>query len=513
MENISDSSTNRGLVGQILGLSSVSISCQGSGSEIRFRNLRGAESISETVDAIVGRARERAEATEEMVHHEDLRVTSGPPVRSQPPRVRPEDAWTAEFQMNLGRALMPLVLVAPAVPLWIVWCISVGLVALNTRFFIRENSVRSTYDFISLQQREFNYDKITGVVFVRNFWDSMFDTMTVRIWSIGSAEPLNIQHVLCADFDQAAFLHQVGIAPSECQKEVSPCLGLQSWLLARLPFVVTSGCIAAVVLLLSLWLPYMLLGLLPLFGLAAWRVGGDWVWCKYQRLRFYEHHVEAETGFITRKHFHIAFSDIKKVVTTQYPRSSIGNFQLFAAGERTVGKDQKQSSTSPYGFTVRFIDEVQALGEQVDAWLEREAAASQQQRALIRESRPDLANSLVMLVVGSVIALPMVLFLPVSIPWMVYVVRARTYRLESGRVVLRSGLLFRQTQSVLWSRIDSLEKKQGFLNTMFGNGSVTLLTAGSSQPDLVLSAMSDFEDFHSEILEQYGGASAGSSLN
>jgi len=514
VENIADSSTNRGLVGQILGISSVSISCQGSGSEIRFRNLRRADAISDTIDQLVGRARERTERARELEEQPPTLMGEATPVGSSASRVRPEDAWTAEFQMDMKRALMPLLWMAPAVPVWIVASISVALGVLHTRFSIREHSVRSTYDFVSLRQREFNYDKVTGVVFVRNFWDFMFDTMTVSIWSIGSSAPLNIQHVLCADFDRAAFLHQAGIAPSECQREIQPSLNRQSWLLGNLPLLGGCGFLATVILLLSFWRPYLLLGLLPLAGLLVWQWVGDWFWCKYQRLRFYEHHVEAETGFVTRKHFHIAFSDIKKVVTTRYPKCGIGSLQLFAAGERIVAKKQAKEqgmmsagggTVMPYGFRARFIDEVQALGEDVDVWLEREAGTPRRERTLLCASRPDLANGLVVLLVGSVIVLPMVFLLPLTFPWLVFLIRAQSYRLETGRVVVRSGLWFRRTQSVLWRRIDSLEKERGCRNTMCGNGSVTLLTAGSSRPDLVLPAMADFEDFYGKIHEQYGG--------
>ena len=82
---------------------------------------------------------------------------------------------------------------------------------------------------------------------------------------------------------------------------------------------------------------------------------------------------------------------------------------------------------------------------------------------------------------------------------------------ETGRVVYESGVLYRRHESVLWSRIDALRRKRGFLNTMLGNGSVTLLTAGSSKPDLVLSAMPDCDDFYAELLENYGGSGSGRS--
>jgi uncharacterized membrane protein YdbT with pleckstrin-like domain len=123
----------------------------------------------------------------------------------------------------------------------------------------------------------------------------------------------------------------------------------------------------------------------------------------------------------------------------------------------------------------------------------------------LRESRPDAANNLIVVFLGSVILFPLVLLLPLTLGWTLLSVRRRRYRIERGRVVAESGVFFRKHQSVLWSRIDSLKSNKGFLNTLLGNGSVSLLTAGSSRPDLVLSALPDCDEFYRELLHEYGG--------
>jgi len=95
-----------------------------------------------------------------------------------------------------------------------------------------------------------------------------------------------------------------------------------------------------------------------------------------------------------------------------------------------------------------------------------------------------------------------VVFLPLA--W----ARARRcrYRLEQHRVVRSEGLLYRTTSSVLYSRIDSIRQDQGALGKMFGNGQVTILTAGSSRPDLVLDALPGHRDAYRLLQERYRDA-------
>ncbi len=68
----------------------------------------------------------------------------------------------------------------------------------STRYFVRPGSLRHSYKFLTVDDREFSYDKITGVVIKRNLWDKMFGTMTLKFWSIGSGKALEFAHVHCS---------------------------------------------------------------------------------------------------------------------------------------------------------------------------------------------------------------------------------------------------------------------------------------------------------------------------
>ncbi|MEE2828118.1 MAG: PH domain-containing protein, partial [Myxococcota bacterium] len=90
-----------------------------------------------------------------------------------------------------------------------------------------------------------------------------------------------------------------------------------------------------------------------------------------------------------------------------------------------------------------------------------------------------------------------------SLPLLVLVVRRRAYRIESDRIVYSSGILYRHQATVLFDRIDTIRHNQGALNKLFGNGNVTIMTAGSSAPDLVLRNLPSYLRFHQSIQERY----------
>jgi len=85
-------------------------------------------------------------------------------------------------------------------------------------------------------------------------------------------------------------------------------------------------------------------------------------------------------------------------------------------------------------------------------------------------------------------------------------VKVRQYDIETDRVVERGGVLFKYATSVLFNRIDSLQQAQGALGKAFGNGQVTILTAGSSAPDLIIANVPDYMTVYDTIRKHYGGA-------
>jgi uncharacterized membrane protein YdbT with pleckstrin-like domain len=116
--------------------------------------------------------------------------------------------------------------------------------------------------------------------------------------------------------------------------------------------------------------------------------------------------------------------------------------------------------------------------------------------------KPAMANSLIPLALIGLFFPPLWLFLPV----LGYSVKVRSYSVESDRVVARGGIFFKYATSVLFDRIDSLQQHQGALGKAFGNGVVTILTAGSSAPDLSVANVPGYQEVYATIRKHYGKA-------
>lgn len=492
-ENIADANTRCTFLDRILGLFDVQVSCQGSGQEIKFRRLRHGVALAAAIDQVVVSAREKKKPA-------GRGTASGiRPRRGEPEPVPAGEAMVAELRMHAGRTLVPLLLLLPLFPLWIAAMILSGIRVASTRYSVRPGSLRHQYRFLTVNDREFAYDKITGVVIKRNPWDRMFGTLSLKFWSIGSGQSLEFAHVHAGQFDVEALLRQAGIpAPSPRPYEAPASFGLFAWLRGGLKHLPVLALLAAAIVFVALQIDPVLyyLGLLP-----ACFILGACLCAKLrasrQRLFFHDHFVEAEQGVIVKRHYLARYGNIKRVRTTRYPGGGTGDLEIFVAGEEQLsqgGLEKKKGVRKvmrPCSFTSRFLPAARDTGLLLDDILRGHAdpvpqAVAAEPAELLLESRRAVGNAVVKLVLLSILIVPLIALLPLTVPLAVLRVKRWRYRIDAGRVVASWGILYRSETSVLLDRVDSLRQSQGPLNKIFRNGSVTLMTAGSSKPDLKL---------------------------
>jgi membrane protein YdbS with pleckstrin-like domain len=199
---------------------------------------------------------------------------------------------------------------------------------------------------------------------------------------------------------------------------------------------------------------------------------------------------------------------VKKVETSQIPFTDQGTLTVYVAGERIqqTQNGQEGGIKIPYSLSGAYIEGITDKVDALDALMLGRIQPSEidgqhaQDDDVISVSKPAVANSVVALVVVGILFPPLWL-LAILVGWQTHV---RRYMVESDRVVMRGGILFKSVTSVLFRRIDSLQQNQGALGKAFGNGQVTILTAGSSAPDLVLANVPDYQDVYATIREHYG---------
>ncbi len=519
-ENIADAAVRRTFVDQIVGLYDVSVSCQGSGSEIWFRRLSGGPALKEAIRKLVSAAAERSRAPAPEVREDEAEGVDGAEAPVRPERaarrraaIDPSQVWTAELQMNLVRALVPLSLLLPAFPVWLLASVGVIIQASRTRYVVGRDSIMKSFSFIGSNQQEFAYDKVTGVQVTRTPVDTWLGTLTVQVWSIGSPQPLTLAHVAADAVDLPALLRQCGIpTDAEPETELAQSFTGKAWLIQTLPLLVVLGglsmAIAVAALLIEGWL--LLLAPLPLVLLPISAVVSA-LRVKRQRITLHREHLEARTGLWFRNHVSARYDNLKKVETVAIPLTDQGTFTVYVAGERMVQQQEGQGAPAgglklPYTIQGIYIDHIADRVDAMDALLlgQLEASAAGGPHRFDSDDgmrvKPAVANAVVPLIVVGLFLWPLLLFVPL----VVWHTKVREYVIGTERIVHRSGIFFKSTTSVLFDRIDSLQQHQGALGKAFGNGRVTLLTAGSSAPDLVVANVPDHGAVYAAIRERYG---------
>jgi len=510
-ENIADSNTRRTLADQILGLYDVHVSCQGSSSEIKFRRLKDGINLSDAIDRLVSSAGKKPKPGK---RHSTEDSAGSVPKRSrkaEPDALPTASIRMAEYRIHAVRLLVPQLFLLPVFPLWIIAMLNSLIRLASTRYYVRPDSLRHSYKFLRVDEREFSYEKITGIVIKRNLWDKMFDTMTLKFWSIGSGKTLEFAHVHRSHVDLPALMRQVGIPEaSEDACEVTADFGLLTWLRARLGVVVLLVLFTAAIAVTASQVDemiYLLLAvpvLISIIGFVHARL-----YFARQRLRFHEHHVEAEQGVISKSIYHVRYKNVKRISATRYPGGEEGSLKIYVAGEEQVYAQQTQTKgripmMRQCSFTSGMLPNAGESGRLLDDILsgrvEPSATAIPAERSdVLLESKRSVGTAIAALLLVSILLFPLIVLLPVTIPLTIIRVKRWRYRVEEARVVVSSGVLFRDETSVLLDRVDSLQQSQGPLNKIFRNGKVSIMTAGSSKPDLLLIDTPEYLALYGEI--------------
>lgn len=507
-ENIADSNTKRTFIDQVLGLYDVLISCQGSSSEIKFRRLKNGDSLSDAIDQLVSAAGKKPKPDKKNAP-ESARKR---PSRIEPDLVPDASLRMAEYRINALRLLVPQLFLLPLFPIWVLAMLKSLILLSSTRYFVRPGSLRHSYKFLTVDDREFSYDKITGVVIKRNLWDKCFGTMSMKFWSIGSGKALEFAHVHRDQVDLPALMRQVGIPPASDETfDVKARFGFMTWLRAKilgtLFLLFLSAAAIAGALLAEEPLIFCLLGFPVLFGIIG--LIRAKLYYSRQLLRFHEHHVEAEQGVINKSTYYVRYKNVKRTTATRYPGGMEGELKIYVAGEEQIHAQQgKNKGIKPMlkqcAFTSGMLQQPSEIGKFLDDILSGRADPSPTAKPakpaeILVESPRSAGNALTVLLLISILLFPLISLLPITIPLTVLRIKRWRYRVEDFRIVNSHGVLFRSETSVLLDRVDSLRQSQGILNKIFRNGKISVMTAGSSKPDLILIDAPEFQKLHDTI--------------
>ena len=579
MGNIADSRVIQGLVDRVLGLWTVKISCQGAGNEITLANLRGGEAFSLRLGEHL---RDTKKVAADRAYAASLaQPAAGPGVAAHRPPMDRDRKFEGSYRMTLTKNLaMPVLglLVFGSIALawgclgsiqgedaqeafmWLViftLCCAGGIVRRTlevfcTTFTVGSDEVTEHYKFLGTRTKTFSFDKVTSIRVLRDPFDWLLGTMTIKFASIGSAAELAFRAVPWQEDLEALLLTKIGIQPQEpvlsLASRFSPGLMLRAqpaWavlaslfglgVVAALASGSPGGAVGGVVVFLLLAVPSLVYQTL---------------FFRTSRLHFLDHSVLFERGVVIRERTHVGYENIKDLTCTRYPFSSFGELKVDVAGETLAappGQDQeqqqevpawaRQAALSSNAFTIAFVPhaleealffdllQIQRPARQDFAELRARAFAGESLPAVLEEgvSMPRRLVAPLAAAVATVVfmgflfasgALPVPVAFALALPLIAglagYAAYLGTIRfvIEPGAVARYAGLFFKSRTSITFDQIDFINVAQGVVDQAFGTGSVHVHTTGSSKAEMILGGFRAFEEFGARLKAASKGEAA-----
>lgn len=515
IENLADSRLTQGFLDKLLGLYDVIVSCQGSGNEIPFRNLRAGKKVERVIDKLIN---ETEPATDDKTTIKQ--TTSAPAATEKVKPTRTVSSAQASYKMNFRRTLiayaplLPIAILLP--PILIAFLIYVYVVTARTEYKLTAHGVASYFTFLSTRNIEYTSDKITGVIVQRTIIDRWLKTCTVVFWSIGSTSAVKFRHIDFNEDLEARMKDKAGISEDEKLDTLQPQFNLATltkahlYVHALLTIALLAGIIAA---LWSMW--FVLISAVLAIGYVTMAF---FLHQRYRRarLRYGEESVSYQYGWLKQLRYHVSYDNIKDATITAYPASQKGTVQFNVAGEQATQTRNSGVQYTPNSFRVRYLQDPnqqthihnhildRILIHRPDKTQYQQLKADQSTKPQVKlSSNPSLKNPLTIAIAGHGILLPTIVLLPVTVLLIRLWVRRVSYNIEESRTLKRSGILYRKQTSIVFPKLDYIKQSQGLLNKVCGNGNLSLYTTGSRQAELIFSNLPEYRAFHRTLKKHY----------
>lgn len=578
LSNVANTDISQDLVKRILGLSSVKISCQGIENHVFLPNIARAEAFKEAINHqlihIGTSPSQRQEDSDSSSQQTSASAKSSSPDQNVATSTIPsEQDIYSQTKPNLKRSIVASLLflggggllglilagvstlgigdpgsVFIAVVL-LVLIILGGFISLITSYIdsrietytITSNKIQKRVSFINKNSFEFSADKVTGITIKRNPLDWFLNTMTIYVQSIGTGTGITFRHIDKASGIEQALYQQQGFIPEEVQKTYRPDFTFENWMKAHLFAWIGGHSVAVLTLILGLFLfiysPFFLI--LPAVYVIVVCILYLILQKKYSRvdLEQYENYLIFHDGLIFQKTYLSHFSDVKDLVSLQYPATSTGALTVNIAGSITQRVDDGSGNSNlmfhrPYQFTCPYLSSVSDIHNDIDTILYNHTFLDAYRYQM---SLPDNAfttedtfqpNRRIILIRDSFIFVGIVL-LSGGIAWLffdsgsvlggvlsiigalvvmvaIYQLQALVYRriynyVQVLRIVQRSGIFYIRRISILYNRVDHIGTQQGLLQQWGSVGKVLLFTTGSALSDLTLEDLRDYQDVYQTL--------------
>ncbi len=518
VENLADAATSRTVTDRIIGLYDLKLSCQGSGQELLFKNVINGEEMENNIHNLIKESRSldnmeyaketlQSDKTEKVTSHEETKERGTSTISS----IHTMDPKKSLMPFLISILFLPIMIIFLPLLLVIIIAVAQSVIAVCcTTFYVKENSVEKRFSFLSSKQSEFSFEKITGIIVKENFIDRMFNTFTIKFWSIGSSEDITFANIRKSDELVKLLLEKANIQDKEVIYEARPSFGLKQFFMANFPFLILlvalfAGSIVGTFFSLFFFLPLLFIPL----GFLITFIYKLYYYQFYAKMSFFKSHLEVKKGIFFHTHYFSRFKDIKGLKIIRFPLTDVGYMQFNIAGEQLLTSGTSPSMVSN-SFGLKYIPDIEKRKDFTDIMisnnLSKELISELENRklnSLIQShkiSRPAFANTATVILLLTPLLL---VLMPIVMGILYWKIKVTNYHIQETRVLKKHGIIYRTQESILYKKIDHINSYQGFLNKVFSNGTIIVNTTGSSKAELLVKNISDYREFYDVLEEKY----------
>ncbi len=379
-----------------------------------------------------------------------------------------------------------------------------------TRFKVDKSSMKSLYSFITTKNVQFEIDKITCMTVRESIVDKVFGTMSIDFLSIGSSDYLTFKNIKKEKGLEEKIAKKLGIRGNKVLKKVNseftPGEMLKAWFYVTLPLAIISVATLALGFFMDI---RFLIAPFAIVAIVLSVLGYKGIFYSTSKLTLFDDHSFFTRGIIIDKRDYTLYSNLKDMKSRKFPFCKKGSLGFNAAGE-IAAKDEKGNTVSTYGYeyVIRFVKDPFELHDEIDQILlmnpmksgKPSKKVAKKDLAITKDEKvPDYRNSLAIAIFVSIVFWPGVL----AIPLVILYVKMMRYKVQDYRMMRVEGIFFRYKKTVVFNRIDHIEKSTGLLNKMFGNGNVVIYTTGSGTPELTISNVIEHKEFYEYLENKY----------
>ncbi len=556
-QNLSDTEVTQTFVDKIFGLYDVKVSGKGSGHQIFFKNLANGQKVSEVLDDLIMQTRDNGgnfvregQMSERVVQSEDVSHRLQP--QSEFELVTQPDMWYQFVPGAIGTVLIGLVLGVVAVVAGtglsgVIAFVIVGLLigsiyavlySKTHTYSLKKAGVESRFNFLTKQVLEFNLEKVTGVVVRQNVIQKWFGVATIDFLSIGSHHVLQFKNI--RDYDEAltGIREKFGMH-NDIVHSARSRYNILAWVKSNAFLALVMALAYGIIIVLAV--AYGATEVLAVVGMIAVAhliftiivVLYNRYYYLLARIDFLWSHIYAQKGFLWKRYYYIPYNGIKDIVIERYPLSQEGWMELNIAGDAMTqeasgrGLNKHGPVFSSHIFRLDFINHIAQENINANFLLQklvRDGGLPQDLSGDLADevlsiSHPDVKNALLPMLVpiillglvafgfiaagivsGAVVAFVLIVMI---VGFVVVDNRMRSYVVTQSRVIARSGIFYKRETSVLNERINFINKTQGFVGKIFGNGNVTIHTVGSDGVEIFMANIPDYEKIYADLKSRY----------